>query len=397
MKILQINVVYAKGSTGNIVMQLHHQYMVEGYESVVIYGRGNKPIETNVFKCCTELESNIHHFFANRNENLYGGMYFATRKIIKRIKKEKPDIVHLHCLNGYFVNIYKLLTWLKVNNIKTVITNHAEFYYTGNCGYSFSCDKWQNECKSCEFIKIFNGKHSKDRTHKNYLLMRKAFNNFNNCVITSVSPWVDSRTSISPILKDIKHEVVLNGINTDYFIYHDMKEIRKELNLPLDKKIFIFICSNWNEDSKKEYFLDITNRCKDYLFLLVGAPSFSYPNNVINLGYINNPKLLSKYYSASNYLLSLSKRETFSLPVAESLCSGTPVVGFLSGGPETIAIIDYSSFVKYGDIDLIVNLMNEEKEYNRKEISDIARDKYSINNMKESYLKVYEELINGNK
>jgi glycosyltransferase involved in cell wall biosynthesis len=35
--------------------------------------------------------------------------------------------------------------------------------------------------------------------------------------------------------------------------------------------------------------------------------------------------------------------------VAESLCCGTPVVGFKAGGPESIAIDDYCVFVQFLD------------------------------------------------
>lgn len=396
MEILQINVVYDKGSTGMLILYLQRFFMVEKHSHYVIHGRGIKPIETNVYKNCSELESNIHHVYANIFDNVYGGCFFATNKMIRLIKKLKPDVVHLHCCNGYFVNLYRLFNFLKKDNYKVTITNHAEFYYTGNCGHAFECDKWKTGCGNCPHIKEFNGKWSLDRTHKNWIKMKNALDGFdkNNIVITSVSPWVTSRSKESPILCQYKHVTVLNGINTDNFIYHDMKECRKELGLPQDKDIYIFICSNWNVISKKEYFEKVVDSLTESLFLLVGAPNdYKYKDNVVNLGYIGDQKLLSKYYSASDKTLLLSKKETFSLPVAESLCSGTPVVGFYSGGPETITIPEYSGFCEYGDIDALVDLIVEEKVYDRKNISEEARDKYSIERMANSYLDVYKELL----
>ena len=85
MKVLQINSVYAVGSTGRIVLDLHRFYAVKGIDSYVIYGRGQKPIESNVFKSCTELGSNVHHFIANIFDNVYGGLPFATSRLIKLI------------------------------------------------------------------------------------------------------------------------------------------------------------------------------------------------------------------------------------------------------------------------------------------------------------------------
>lgn len=400
MKILQINVVYARGSTGTIVLNLHRQYAINGLDSYVIYGRGQKPIESNVYKTTAEFGSNVHHFIANIFDNVYGGLPFATSRLIRTINKIKPDVVHVHCINGYFVNIYKLINYLKKKGIKTVITNHAEFYYTSNCGYSFECDKWRTCCKHCPHIKEFNSRYSIDRTKHNYLKMKKAFNSFNkdNIVVASVSPWVTDRSKSSPILGQYKHVTILNGFKTDKYICYDKEDIRKELNLPLNKQIYSFICSNWNENSKKEYFYKVVDSIKDAIFILIGAPKDeNVPSNVINVGYINNQTLMNKYLSSSDKLLSLSKRETFSLPVAESLCSGTPVVGFFAGGPETICIDKYCSFCDYGDIDILINLINKDNKYDRLAISKEAKDKYSLDNMANGYISIYKELLNNGK
>jgi len=397
MRVLQINCVYEFGSTGSVIFSLHRQYAVSKQQTFIVYGRGAwKPIETTVFKNCSELESNIHHAYANIFDNVYGGCFFATNKIIKIVKKIKPDVVHLHCCNGYFVNLYRLFKYLKKHNYKVVVTNHGEFYYTGNCGHAFECDKWKTGCGNCLHIKEFNGKWSLDRTHNNWIKMKNALDGFNqnNVVVTSVSPWVTSRSKESPILRQYKHVTVLNGINTDNFIYHEINQSRRDLGLSLDKKIYIFICSNWNQKSKKDYFEQVVDSLPESLFLLVGAPNeYKYKDNVINLGYIGDQKLLSKYYSSSNKTLLLSKKETFSLPVAESLCSGTPVVGFYSGGPETITIHEYSDFCDYGDIDTLVKLINKDSKFDRKKISEDAREKYSIERMANSYLDVYKELL----
>lgn len=395
MRVLQINVVYGRGSTGYITLKLHRYYAVKGIENYVIYGRGQIPIETDVLKSCPELESNVHHAFSNIFDNVYGGCFFATNRMIRLIKRINPDIVHLHCCNGYFVNLYRLFKFLKKNNYKVALTNHGEFYYTGNCGYAFECDKWKTGCGNCPHIKEFNGKWSLDGTHRNWVKMKKVLGGFNkdNLIVTSVSPWVTSRSNESPILGSYKHITVLNGINTDVFTYHDMNECRKELDLPLDKKIYMFICSNWNENSKKEYFEQVVDSIPEALFVIAGAPKDYSHNNVINLGVVSDSKLLSKYYSACDKTLLLSKRETFSLPVAESLCSGAPVVGFYSGGPETITIDEYSQFCDYGDIDTLVRLINEEYKYDREKISIEASKKYSIERMANDYLDVYKELL----
>lgn len=139
MKILQINNVYKKGSTGKITYDIHQELQRRGIESVVCYGRGQKVDEINVHKTCGEFYSKINNIWSRITGIMYGGCFFSTNRLISIVKKEKPDIVHLQCLNGYFVNIYRLINWLKKNKIKTVLTLHAEFMYTGGCGHSIGC------------------------------------------------------------------------------------------------------------------------------------------------------------------------------------------------------------------------------------------------------------------
>ena len=78
--------------------------------------------------------------------------------------------------------------------------------------------------------------------------------------------------------------------------------------------------------------------------------------------------------------------------VAESLCCGTPVVGFKAGGPETIAIPEFCEFVEYGDVEAIV--AETEKmlagSFDKNNISAVASDKYSKKNMFVNYNRLYQ-------
>ena len=91
----------------------------------------------------------------------------------------------------------------------------------------------------------------------------------------------------------------------------------------------------------------------------------------------------------------LSKRETFSMVLAESLCCGTPVVGFKAGGPESIALDEFCSFAEYGDIDTLESELKKmlDKEHNASEISDSAMNAYDKKVMTEGYIRVYKSLV----
>ena len=113
MKIVQLNCVYKNGSTGKLVQNLHLSYLDKGYDSYVLYGRGKKEREKHVYKVSSEFEAKIHGFLSRMLGMDFNYSYFATKRTISLIKKIKPDIVHLHCLNGHFINVYRLLNFLK--------------------------------------------------------------------------------------------------------------------------------------------------------------------------------------------------------------------------------------------------------------------------------------------
>ena len=83
----------------------------------------------------------------------FSGAYIQTAKLLKLLKKENPTVVHLHCINGNNINVYRLLRFLATNKIPTVFTLHAEFPYTGGCSHAYECEKWKTECKKCSVAK----------------------------------------------------------------------------------------------------------------------------------------------------------------------------------------------------------------------------------------------------
>lgn len=401
MKILQVNCVYKKGSTGKITYDIHSESLKRGIESVVCYGRGEKINEPHVYKTCGEVYSKINHLLSEFTGVMYGGCFFSTNKLIKIIKKENPDVVHLQCINGYFVNIYRLVSWLKKHDIKTVLTLHAEFMYTANCGHALDCDKWQTGCGHCPRLKQETKSFFIDGTHKSWMKMKKAFDGFNdNLVVTSVSPWLMERAKLSPILNDKKHEVVLNGVNTDVFHFYDTSELRSQMGLNGVKIIFHATPSfddNINNIKGGYHVLKLAEKMlnENVKFVVAGnhPDGLKVPSNVILLGKVSDQELLAKYYSMADVTLLTSKKETFSMVTAESLCCGTPVVGFKAGAPEQIAIPEYSSFVDFGDLESLHEEMKKflAESFLKIDIALTSNCKYAKQTMTENYLKIYEE------
>ena len=132
------------------------------------------------------------------------------------------------------------------------------------------------------------------------------------------------------------------------------------------------------------------------LFLVIGPNNSNLVSskNVLFLGKILDQNELSKYYSMASLTLLTSKKETFSMVTIESLCCGTPVVGYKAGGPESIAIEQYSTFVTYGDFEGIKKAIIQTltTKWDKNEISKRAIGLYSKKIMYKRFMTIYKEL-----
>ena len=389
------------GSTGKIIRDTATVLKTKGWQTVLCVPKQTQDnaLFDKVYAVSMKYEQGLYYRLGKITGNKYGIAPISTSKIINAIKTEQPTLVHVHCANGCFVNLYKLFDYLKHSHIPTVVTNHAEFYYTGYCDHAYYCEKWKTGCDKCEQKNAMI-----DGTAIAWERMRKAFKGFENLVVTSVSPWVYSRSTQSPILEGVRQVVVENGLNTDIFKnYHGSTNL-ENFNIPQNAKIILHVTAHFYGDSEKKgskYILDLARRFLDdnVVVLVVGNhDDVNVPQNMRLLGRVTNQVDLAKLYSMADLSVVTGERETFSMPVAESLCCGTPVVGFKAGGPESIAIEEFSEFFDYGNAELMEDRIRDKwlsfKENASSEIiSEIAMSKYSKESMAAKYIKVYEDLI----
>lgn len=397
MKVMQINCVYRKGSTGKIVYELHKALGREGMESVVCYGRGQVVREKGVYKTCPEWYAKLNHLSSMFTGLMYGGCRFSTRELIGRIRREKPDVVHLHCINGYFVNIYRLISWLKEEKIPTVLTLHAEFMHTGNCAHALDCEGWKTGCGHCPRRRAETKSLFLDGTHRSWEKMRGAFAGFENLQVVSVSPWLMERAKQSPILGQFPHEVIHCGVDTEIFRPYDNGETLKE-SLDLGGKKIVFHTTAEFSPSPSHlkggcYVLRLAEKFPETEFLVAGTYDAGIvpPKNLRLLGNISDQSRLAQLYSMADVSLLTSRRETYSMLVAESLCCGTPVVGFQAGGPETIALPAFSRFVPYGDVEALALALEGQLEGKTPVDVSQARRVYGSQAMCAAYLQRYKK------
>ena len=404
MRIAQINFVCRVGSTGKIVHDIHEGLIRYGDDTMTYYGRGKRIEEGDLYKFGYTLESYIHSLLLRLGITLqYGGMMFATRRLIKHLEQWNPDVVHIHCLNGSCVNLYQLLNYLATHQVKTVVTHHAEFYYTGACPHAEDCVQFQKQpgCLKCQRPKQATKAWWGDFTTRSWQKMQQSFARFlpDNLMFVAVSPWVKERSALSPIVNKYPCKVILNGVNTSIFYRRNTSNSIKiqELEFKGPKLLYVSASFTLSPQANKggTYVVELAKLMPHCTFIVAAleiGELKNLPSNIHVWGRAKTQDELAELYSCADVSIITSKRETFSMIVAESLCCGTPVVGFYAGGPESIALPQYSRFVRYGDLMAYKDAVNEIllSDFDRSQIAFAAQQKYNATRMVENYRELYQ-------
>lgn len=404
MKILQVNCVYKEGSTGKILNSNGATLREMGHDVFTCYGTGAKYYDEYSDKVCGTWEHKFNALRSRIDGVQFSGLYLSNSRLYRKIAEYNPDIIHIHCINGFTFNVYALLRFLAKKEIKTVVSLHAEFFYTGGCGHAYECEKWKNMCYNCSVFRKEVDSWFFDRSRFCWEKMNEAFSLFEpkNIRITAVSPWLAKRAKESAIMKRFQIEYVPNGVDTSTFRYSDDDTV-----CPYKKESFnvLFVTPLFNSDPDGlkggQFIIEIASILKDIEIYIVASrynveAIKDLPSNVRFLGKAKSQKELSSLYSHADVTLLLSKRETFSMVTAESLCCGTPVVGFYAGGPESIALPEFSSFVPYGDVQQLCSIISRKAKLSvekKRKLSSIAQERYSESSMAKGYLNVYKQIV----
>ena len=107
MKILMINVVCGIRSTGRICTDLAVELEKQGHEVKIAYGRGHVPEQFQKYavRVGTDLDVYMHALKARLFDSAGLESKFVTKKFVEWIKEYDPDVIHLHNLHGYYINV----------------------------------------------------------------------------------------------------------------------------------------------------------------------------------------------------------------------------------------------------------------------------------------------------
>ena len=221
-------------------------------------------------------------------------------KLKQTIATIQPDIIHSHCFRSTILSAFVL------KNFKRIATIHCDYTQDFPMAYGTLIGTWMEKLFSCAL------KHMDKRICCSHALA----------------------TLLQQKFPPLAFDYVNNGIDT--VIFHpvtDKNTLRKELGLPLNKVIFIWVGS-FIHCKNPLCLVDAIKKIKvqNAFFVFCGArgplletakQQLQNCKNVLFTGYTNK---VARYLQASDCYISTSLSEGFHLSVYEALACGLPVI-----------------------------------------------------------------------
>lgn len=335
MKVLQINSVCGIGSTGRIATDIHNMLIEQGHESYIAYGRDEPKNCDNAIRIGSKFD-NYAHVLKTRIFDKHGfGSKKATIEFIDKIKRLDPDIIHLHNIHGYYINIEILFNYLKEANKPVIWTLHDCWSFTGHCVHFdyAGCEKWKEKCYSCPEKRMYPSSFNLDNSKSNYTIKKHVFNGIKKMTIVTPSNWLANLVKES-FFSGYPIKIINNGIDLD--VFRPTESMFREDNNINDKFIILGVAHTWSHRKGIQYFIEVSGKLKeDEVIVLVGLSKKQLkdlPNNIIGVTRTNSAKELAEIYSAADVFVNPTLEEVMGLTNVEALACGTPVITFNTGG-----------------------------------------------------------------
>lgn len=265
--------------------------------------------------------------------------------ITKTKEFKQADIINLHWVNQGMLSLRGIGKILRSGK-QVVWTMHDMWPFTGICHYAYDCSGYENACGNCHFL------HSPGRRDLSSLVFhrkKKMFSQANNLSFVAVSSWLADRARSSMLIKPFAVHVIPNVLPLDKFSIIDRSKARNDLGI-IEPYVISFGAARIDDPIKGfnyltealRLLLESGNFKREEIRLLVfgnirdASILEKVPVPYSNLGYINDPGIMSQIYSASNTTVSSSLYETFGQTMIESMSCGSVPVSFNGSGQADI-------------------------------------------------------------
>lgn len=401
MKIIQINASAETGSTGKIVCTLKKEIDKSGNKCAVLaaYGRSNNAFITEKLPERYAVRKNL---LCSR---LSGKMGYRnkliTQKAVDWIKKQKPDIIHLHNIHGDWINLKLLFEYIKKEKVPVVWTLHDCWPFTGRCSHfeTNNCLQWKEKCIKCPNMKVYPISYFFDLCKEMHSHKKEWFTGIDNLVLVTPSKWLAEYTKQS-FLKSYPIEVIHNGIDTSKY----SPEIRKSrlVSKEDDKFIILGVANAWDIRKGLMDFYKLNEMLdkRKYQIVLVGLNKqqlSELPDGIIGISRTDNEQQLIDIYSSADVFVNPTYEDNYPTTNLEAISCGTPTITYNTGGSGESILEGCGYVVEQGDVTGLYDkiLLLEEKGKITFENLCKARRLFDVGYSSKQYLQLYERIYNG--
>ncbi len=279
--------------------------------------------------------------FYRRDTQISFSTQWLPDTINSRVTQLNPDLINLHWIHNSQLRIETLP---KLGR-SIIWTLHDMWPFTGGCYYDQDCGRYVDSCGACPQLKS-----NKNCDLSRWIWQRKS-QAWKNVPLTIVTPskWLAKCASSSSLFRNLRVEVIPNGLDLQRYKPVNRQIVREILNLPQNKQLVMFGAIKATSNRRKGYhFLRAALRSlcqlgwQDKIELIVVGSS--QPDNQESwefkthyLGKLSDDISLAQVYAAADVLVAPSLQDNLPNTVVEAIACGTPCAAFKIGGiPEII-------------------------------------------------------------
>lgn len=402
MKLIEINATYGIGSTGRIVADLIAEAKLNNIDVGVAYQSADR-VEACSFKVGNRFDR-LWHGLMTRVKGRQGyDSRGATKKLIKWLDSEKPDIVHLHNLHSNYVNIELLFSYLAKMDIATVITLHDCWFFTGKCCHFIEsrCERWQTGCYDCPRNKLDIKSLFVDSSAKVWADKKRLYEAIPRLYTVGCSKWIAGLAEKS-ILSVGKVTQIYNGVDTN--VFKPMNTEFKARHGIEGKFVTLGAANKWLLPENRELLESyLKTKKEDEVLVLFGADengkqTLADVPDVIVLGYFSNKVDMAEIFASADVFINPTHADTLPTVNMESTSCGTPVVTYdVCGSPELVCDGVTGYVVPEGDVTgiLLAKEAVRDGKINRDTCRNHALSNFDKNENYKKYIELFKEIFNG--
>ena len=346
MKVVQVNSVYNAGSTGRIVEGIAAVARERGHRTWAAYGRKGQPGPTETYQISNTLDYVAHGIYSLALDSHGLGSISATKRFLRWLDDIQPDVIGLHNLHGYYLNVPLLFGFLRRSRVPILWTLHDCWSFTGHCSYfdRFNCRKWQTECRECPMTAYYP-RSLVDRSMRNHRLKKQVLSGLERLAIVTPSEWLASHVRAS-FLRDYPVHVIPNGVDLERF---------RIAGTRAREVIVLGVANRWDGRKGLADFIELRSKIPaEWRVVLVGlnpAERRRLPENIEGLSRTESVEELVHLYSQATVFVNPTYADNFPTTNIEALACGTPVVTYRTGGSPEGVTEGCGAVVEVGDVD----------------------------------------------